>query len=224
MRCVLALPFLLFAGFEAQAQASFDCNLAATRVEKTICADAVLSKLDRQMADAFKNARRSASKSKSASILADQRSWIAQRNSCGSDRRCLLGSMQSRIADLNAHSSVQTTGLTGLYCNNVGIMGLQEQGKNLRFDFMFFSGSHSCGTPVLTAQRNGNGWTSSYNGCRMTLTAEGGAMIVRSDTVDTCKALYCGARAAIVEFRMPLTGKVPGVTNPFTASVGERRC
>tara|TARA_R110002072_G_scaffold172842_1_gene327333 strand:+ start:483 stop:1157 length:675 start_codon:yes stop_codon:yes gene_type:complete len=224
MRYLLALPFVVLAGFEAQAQASFDCNLAATTVEKTICADAALSKLDRQMADVFRSARRSASESRSASILADQRSWIGQRNTCSSDRRCLLDSMQNRIAALKAPSSVQTAGLTGLYCNNSGIMGLQEQGQNLRFDFMFFSGEHSCGTETLTAQRSGRGWSSSHNGCRMTLTQEGGSMIVRSDTVDACQALYCGARAVISEFRMPLTGKVPGVTNPFAASIGERRC
>ena len=224
MRCLLALLFMVFAGSEAQAQASFDCNLAATTVEKTICADAALSKLDRQMADAFRNARRSASQSKSASILAAQRSWIGQRNSCSSDRRCLLNSMQNRIAALNAPRSAPSGGLTGLYCNNAGIMGLQEQGQNLRFDFMFFSGNFACGTQTLTAQRNGSGWSSSHNGCRMTLTQEGGAMVVRSSTVDRCKALYCGAGAAISEFRMPLTGKTPGVTNPFANAVGERSC
>ena len=224
MRCLLALPFIGLAPVEAQAQASFDCNLAATAVEETICADAALSQLDRQMADAFENARRSASRSKSASILADQRAWIGQRNSCSSDRSCLLNSMQNRIAALNAPMSVKTAGLTGLYCNDTGIMGLQEQGQNLRFDFLFFSGGHACGTQTLIAQRNGRGWSSSYNGCRMTLTLEGGAMVVRSDTVNTCKALYCGARAAISEFRMPLIGKVSGVTNPFADAVGERRC
>ena len=224
MRCLLALPFVVLAGFEAQAQASFDCKLAATTVEKTICADAALSKLDRQMADAFRNARRSASKDRSASILADQRTWIGQRNSCSSDRSCLLASMQNRIADLNTPTSVQTAGLTGLYCNDTGIMGLQEQGQNLRFDFLFFSGNFACGTQTLTAQRSGSGWSSSYNGCRMTLMKEGGSMVVRSDTVDTCKALYCGAGAAISVSRMPLTGKIPGVTNPFTDTVGERQC
>lgn len=132
--------------------------------------------------------------------------------------------MQKRIADLNAPASVQTTGLTGLYCNDTGNMGLQEQGQNLRFDFMFFSGNFACGTQTLTAQRSGNGWTSLYEGCRMTLTKEGGSMVVRSDTVDTCQALYCGAGAAISEFRMPLSGKVPGVTNPFVNAVGERQC
>ncbi|NUH65860.1 DUF1311 domain-containing protein [Sulfitobacter sp. S0837] len=224
MRCLLALPFVMLAGFEAQAQASFDCNLAATTVEKTICADAALSKLDRQMADAFKSARRSASKSKSASILADQRAWIGQRNACSSDRRCLRNAMQKRIADLKAPTSVQTTGLTGLYCTDTAVMGLQEQGQNLRFDFMFFSGHFACGTGVLTGRRSGSGWTSSSNGCRLTLTKEGGSMVVRSDTVDTCRALYCGAGAAISEFRMPLSGKVPGVTNPFAEAVGERQC
>jgi len=224
MKSLLALPFVVFAASETQAQASFDCNLAATTVEKTICADAALSKLDRQMADAFRNARKSTTKSKSASILADQRYWIGQRNACSSDRRCLTDSMRKRIADLNAPTADQTAGLTGLYCNDTGVMGLQEQGQNLRFDFLFFSGNFACGTQTLTAQRSGSGWSSSYNGCRMTLTKEGGAMVVRSDTINTCKALYCGAGAAISEFRMPLTGKIPGVTNPFTDTVGERQC
>ncbi len=208
----------------ANAQASFDCSLAQTPVELTICAFGDLSQLDLQMAGAYRAARGAASQSRSNQILADQRAWIFHRNNCGPDRDCLSRVIRDRIASLSVIAAPPNDGLTGLYCNEAGTMGLQEQGTSLRFDFMFFSGGFACGTSVLTAQRSGSGWTSVSDGCRLTLTHEGTDMVVRTDTVAACQAIYCGARAAITEFRMPLTGKVPGISDPFIGGVGERPC
>lgn len=47
-------------------------------------------------------------------------------------------------------------------------------------------------------------------------------MVVRTYTVAACQVNYCGARAAITEFRMPLRGKVPGIFDPFIVGIGER--
>lgn len=208
----------------ARAQASFDCRLAATPVEIAICAHDDLSRLDKEMAGAFRSARGAASEGRRGQILDEQRAWIGRRNACGPDQDCLSRLMRDRIASLSAPVPAQIDGLTGLYCNAAGVMGLVEEGTRLRFDFMFFSDGYACGTETLTAERDEAGWTSVSDGCRLTLTREGEEMIVRTDTVEACQANYCGARAAITEFRMPLTGKAVGISDPFIGGVGERPC
>lgn len=77
---------------------SFDCTRAGTPTEYAICGNPGLAQLDRQMADAYAEARAQAA---NPSIVADaQRSWMSQRNACRSDVDCLRASMQERLATL----------------------------------------------------------------------------------------------------------------------------
>jgi uncharacterized protein YecT (DUF1311 family) len=78
--------------------AGFDCGKASSASEKTICADASLSKQDSELATRWKQVRARAS---DAATLQAQREWIAQRNSCGSDVACLKQSYRQRLAALN---------------------------------------------------------------------------------------------------------------------------
>ncbi len=87
-------------GLRAHAQASFDCSLAATPVEVTICASDNLSQLDRQLAVAYRAARAVASQYHSDQIRADQRAWIDRRNACGAAPDCLARLLRDRIASL----------------------------------------------------------------------------------------------------------------------------
>lgn len=59
--------------------AGFDCTKAASKAEKLICADTELSRLDDDLASAFRQARRS---SLSDRLAQDQRGWIAKRDAC----------------------------------------------------------------------------------------------------------------------------------------------
>jgi uncharacterized protein YecT (DUF1311 family) len=82
--------------FLAQA-AGFDCDKATTKTEKMICSDSELSKLDEEMAVAFK-------KSSSDSTLAetvrnDQKKWLKERNQCV-DKDCLKQAYSSRLVTL----------------------------------------------------------------------------------------------------------------------------
>lgn len=214
------LTTAVFTG-SAQAQASFDCSLAATDVEKAICADATLAALDRQMADAYRSARTGQPTGRRDRILEEQRLWLARRNACGGTRSCLADAMRTRIAQL---SFAPADGLTGLYCADRRVMSVEEIGETLRFDFMFFSGDHACATPVLEAVKTGTRWIASNADCRLVLTLEGSDIIVRSESPAACKAAYCGARAQIGEFRMPLSARVPEVRQPFVGGIGERPC
>jgi uncharacterized protein YecT (DUF1311 family) len=85
--------------------ASFDCARAASPVEKTICADAALARLDRQVAEHYQMALHNvAYDAKQQEALRQvQRDWIARRNrACTGPATagCLTKFYRDRLADL----------------------------------------------------------------------------------------------------------------------------
>lgn len=80
---------------------SFDCARASTPAEHRICADARLSRLDRDVAQAYASAL--ARSSQSEKVRASQRRWIGLRNDCGNDKRCLDNAMTGQISILNRY-------------------------------------------------------------------------------------------------------------------------
>ena len=74
-----ALPLALWTA-TAQA-ASFDCAKAKTAIEKMICADTELSKLDEEMAAAYQKAL--ARTDDKDGLKKKQAKWLQQRNDCG---------------------------------------------------------------------------------------------------------------------------------------------
>lgn len=87
--------------------ASFDCARSKAVVEKIICADDELSKLDDELVVTYRAAQQSDGKSTKA-VQQAQRGWLKERNRC-TDRGCLLGSYTYRLWQLAspdpAHSS-----------------------------------------------------------------------------------------------------------------------
>lgn len=80
-------------------QPGFDCKLASSRVEKLICDDVVLSQLDAQLNQLYKQAR--AQPEHADTLRSTQRAWIKKRNSC-MDRKCLEQSYGERIEVIDA--------------------------------------------------------------------------------------------------------------------------
>ena len=91
----------LMLGFAAQA-ASFDCAKAGTKVEKLICGDAELSKLDEELSAAYKAALQD--QSEAESIKQAQKQWLKERNNCA-DAVCLNKVYRVRIPELPASST-----------------------------------------------------------------------------------------------------------------------
>ncbi|MET3709791.1 uncharacterized protein ABIC65_000471 [Sphingomonas trueperi] len=91
---------------QADAGPSFACSAAATAVEKAVCADPTLSGLDRQMAQLFAAAKRSAFGSGPSNQLAAQRTAVKNMRSCTTPRaeqplsRCLQRLYTVRIQEL----------------------------------------------------------------------------------------------------------------------------
>jgi uncharacterized protein len=95
---LIAFVFALFAMPTALA-ASFDCQRAATVIEKLICKDAELSKLDTEMAKVYRMVREDLDVERVKELIESQKSWIASRNSCKS-AVCLKFFYDTRINTL----------------------------------------------------------------------------------------------------------------------------
>jgi uncharacterized protein len=76
--------------------ASFDCKRAGTQVEKIICAQADISKLDEDLSGLYKQALVVSPEIKNEQLL-----WIKERNSCKSDQ-CVRDQYTNRIGNLRA--------------------------------------------------------------------------------------------------------------------------
>ena len=79
--------------------ASFDCAKAGTNVEKMICGNAELSRLDEELGVAYKVAVRN--KSQAESVRSAQKEWLKKRNVCN-DEKCLISAYTERKSQLPA--------------------------------------------------------------------------------------------------------------------------
>jgi len=101
--------------------ASFDCAKAKTRVEKIICEDAALSKLDEEMNVAYKTALQD--EKQANAIKQAQKQWMKERNDC-SDAECVRSAYENRNEQLRAMSSALSQSvnvLTTQRCSKPGV-------------------------------------------------------------------------------------------------------
>ncbi len=87
---------------QAAQAASFDCAKAGTKVEKLICADAGLSKLDEELNAAYTAALKD--EKKASAIKQSQKQWMKERNGC-SDVGCVKRAYESRLLILKAFNN-----------------------------------------------------------------------------------------------------------------------
>lgn len=95
----LLFAFAILSSPLAGHAASFDCTKAASQVEKLICAEDELSRLDDELAAAYRAA--SGAPGAADQVRRDQRQWLAVRNACR-DRACIKSAYDRRLADLRA--------------------------------------------------------------------------------------------------------------------------
>jgi uncharacterized protein YecT (DUF1311 family) len=108
---VAALSCLGLAFAPSARAASFDCLKAGTATEKAICRDPAVSKLDDQVAAAFKTAQGLwPAGNWSAYIRNEQREWLKDRNAiCKADVACLKQDYARRLSFLT-HPSLKWMG------------------------------------------------------------------------------------------------------------------
>jgi len=94
IQLTLVAAALLALGNSATA-ASFDCRKASTGIERVICDDSELNRLDGEMGRLYQKAKHI------PGMKEEQRNWVHRRNKmCGSSDGCLLGETKDRIAEL----------------------------------------------------------------------------------------------------------------------------
>lgn len=92
---IVLLPF-----FNAAHAASFDCRKATTAVERTICSNEALSRLDSQLKADFDTALARATDP--AALRAAQRNWLTEvRDKCV-DQACIERTYKARLVELGA--------------------------------------------------------------------------------------------------------------------------
>ena len=85
---------------------SFDCSkVEPGSIEEIICNDESLSRLDRELAEVYKEAEKEAVDEKPPTLKAEQRGWIKSRDECWKAENvkdCIRTTYQLRIAELQA--------------------------------------------------------------------------------------------------------------------------
>lgn len=88
--------------------ASFDCAKAATAIEKAICADAALARLDREVAQAFEQRLAQIESAGDREAMRQvQRRWLGRRDAACADQSgvalgaCLIGTYRTRLDELS---------------------------------------------------------------------------------------------------------------------------
>ncbi|WP_148662097.1 lysozyme inhibitor LprI family protein [Paraburkholderia phytofirmans] len=84
---------------DAPEKASFDCAKASNNTEREICSSRELSGFDRSISDAYMrllNQTQDAGENEKI-IADDQHKWIKKRNTCNSDKKCILSLMKFRL-------------------------------------------------------------------------------------------------------------------------------
>ena len=104
MKCILYLFGLLALPVQA---ASFDCAKAATKVEKLICGDAALSKLDEELNAAYKAALQDGKNADT--VKRAQKQWIKERNGC-LDAACVKRAYEMRLSLLTVEHTSSVDG------------------------------------------------------------------------------------------------------------------
>jgi uncharacterized protein len=121
---ILAISLLLTANLvQAEVSApSFNCKKATTSVEKTICANDTLARLDRKLGEIWKSfidaSNDDAFKSR---LRQDQALWVKLRDKCQNDIDCISNAYQQRLAVFGADKNLSV--LAGQYeKKDIGIM------------------------------------------------------------------------------------------------------
>ena len=129
MKCTLYLFGLLALPVQA---AGFDCAKAGTKIEKLICGEAEISKLDEELNAAYKAAVQD--KTKAKAVRQAQKQWMKKRNAC-LDAACVKRVYEVRLHGLSSAIDAHTTsdgGESGLFTSlfTSGSIDMDKSGRN----------------------------------------------------------------------------------------------
>ncbi len=97
---LLAVMIVAAAAGAAAAGPSFDCHTNRSPSELAICDNPELGLLDTEMANLYFQVSNDSSGRYYRRVKQDQRAWLAEREHCGANVRCLTATYQARIQEL----------------------------------------------------------------------------------------------------------------------------
>lgn len=231
MFTALALTLSAFAGPQ-DAGPSFDCARATTVVERVICADPELGRLDRRMSARFAILRRELGATTRAALLDDQRGYLWARDERfeampASERlHYLRMNLRSRAEFLDAVSTEPRIGLAGLWSNFMGVVfvspvsdrkilveaqAAEPTTGRWTCDFRVnarLEGDTAHGDPTDTPdQEIGDHWAINLERRGALLTLE-----------ECCQAGHCGNGGTISGLYLPLDGGLPSYIRDHAGS------
>ncbi|KFG97766.1 hypothetical protein GQ56_0107650 [Burkholderia paludis] len=176
--------------------AGFDCAKAVSPAEKAICADAGLSKLDGELAAAWRQAL--AKGGDTAASKAAQLKWLKQRDRCGDDALCLDDRYRERLASLNGTPLAADRWQQTWYRDSGnpsfgGVLTLTGTAPHLHFELSANNGAN-VGELGGDIELHGNRGTFRHDRCRLDFSRTGARVQVvqQGDDAD------CGAGAGVV--------------------------
>lgn len=194
--------------------AGFDCTKATSQVEKLICSDGELSKLDDDMAAAYRAT--TAAPVMADQVRVDQRKWLTERNAC-SEVPCIKSVYNRRIDELRAArispNSAQTlegeytqrirqcegttSQATGCITSEEGIRLEKRDAGSYYLYVRTRTGSifHSCEYTGIAKQRGTHLISGSTEYCEVTVSFEAEVVSV-SSTGEGCRQ-FCSAQATL---------------------------
>lgn len=96
MKMLLASLLIGLASAQAGA-ASFDCRLANAPIDKQVCADKGLSKLDEEMGASYQRALASTKAAARKELVKEQKEWLRASRSLCTDVHCLRRAYETRL-------------------------------------------------------------------------------------------------------------------------------
>jgi uncharacterized protein len=156
--------------------ATFDCDKASTFAEKAICSDSRLTAMDDELGALYKAAL--ASSPDKTALKAEQKAWLAARDSCQDDA-CIMQAYAERIAALKGASA---SGVTGTYTMKDGEVRVLQTDSKIKF---FLSATHAANVGEVSGEAPLSGAAAKYadqdNDCAVAFKFAGEKLVVSQD-------------------------------------------
>lgn len=179
MRTAITI-FLFIVSAPCTYGASFDCAKASSQVEKLICSNAELSKLDERLAVAYAQGN-TKSKSKTEFKSSQQRWLVEKRNTCA-DTPCIKNTYEARLLEIEQGILATTISpthdsVTGAWSSNIPgeLLKTIQVGSNVRFELDLSSGAPAYNVGYIEGEfelhgKSGVFESAEYKKCKITFT------------------------------------------------------
>jgi len=197
MRTLIVI-FPLLIGTPLTYGASFDCTKAGSHVEKLICSNTELSKLDEKLSIAYAQ-KQSSSKSKNE-LKSSQRRWLVEKRNTCADAPCIKKAYETRLNEIDHGQGdsattmlTATDSVTGTWDRKTsqGTLQTLQVGSNVHFELEIYSSAPAYNVGFIDGEFDLHGnigifQSTEYEKCKITFTFYPTKVILDSITYNNC--------------------------------------